>query len=850
MNVDIARRPTAGAAPTPRAGGRGYFSYPRMTARRPVLALIAALTVTVASVGTYTIHKGIQVVSTEGPVRPPRLPVDEAAAVTRPGSPPLPLQQGGSRCDEATDCVTCLFVGTSLGGEGGTVDVARRSEGGARCGWCAAIDKCVSLSVGTTPPPGAPLIDTLLSPRGIQNVVGGGAPSGGIEDNPINNHGTWYCESRPTAEAPSSCRYCADMEQFACPAVLHTHIPTKHRVLHVAIRKGGPEALVQLHLALNDWGFNTTLDTRKSKKEKGGPVVPFFMESYRDEFARAPPLRWSANYDHWHESSEAGDLLIGTETWGCRSTFKNTLMPPLPNAAGQFSVTSLFPTTGIRQMQWHLTVWPRRDRSACTIVGHTDYVTFDYMHQSRRALLFPYISPHILRLAAATHLGRDGDAGRTSQQAAGQHNGRRRGSANELSAAEQEAILAPQYSLAARKEPLVLFDSDTKLTNDDLKGSTEHDTKIATGYAPQQLYALYAKAKAGVDLRLPGGERFIYEASLFDVCVIVDSSLNGGNQWDFPIPDSFKPSLGEVSYGTGGSKVALVAAVDKCVREHASLFPAVPGAPQPFNDVKRHVLLQRPRFYRHVRRYFSNSVRIVTYSANLPTNKVIAFVLAALTQIPLAVVDVLFPTSSSLKTFLSEGHDMLKQMGEDSLLAAVAFRVVGDGTVAVDGSSSVMDALQADIRSAGRQSAATSLAARTWGDGTAGGGLAAKSSLFLLALPVDTVVVGGAGAVDGESSEADAIHMLGTLRTLVKKRSSSSSAVLLSGPSDVPFLFGTVSDVIAALRSQPSQLVSVSPRLAKQLLASTSAVDAATSKFLCLHKQYRRASPESCAGTE
>ena len=85
---------------------------------------------------------------------------------------------------------------------------------------------------------------------------------------------------------------CEDMEFYSCPAVLHTPIPQKHRVIHVGIRKGGPEALIQLHLALNHWGFRTTLDTRHSNKEKGGPVKSFFLEMCKEEFAKAPPLVW------------------------------------------------------------------------------------------------------------------------------------------------------------------------------------------------------------------------------------------------------------------------------------------------------------------------------------------------------------------------------------------------------------------------------------------------------------------------------------------------------------------------------------------------------------------------------
>lgn len=353
-----------------------------------------------------------------------------------------------------------------------------------------------------------------------------------------NNECVWCAASATCIGAATAMSVCVDVESFACPAVLHSAVPQTHRVIHVGIRKGGPEALVQLHLALVHWGFSTTLDTRKSKKEKGGPVMPFFLQSYQEEFKRAPPLRWVRDYDDWHNSGADGDVLIATETWPC----KNDAQRYLPQ--------------GVRQMQWHLTVWPRRDRSQCTIAGHTRYVASAYMRQSERALLFPYVSPHIVALAAS------------------------------------------RQDWKANKEDLVLYDSDTKLSDRDLESrqGVSRVAKIATGYTPEQLYALYGRAKAGIDLQLPGGERFIYEAALFDVCLVVDKALNGLDTQDFPLPETFRVPPNNLA--------ALNAAVDQCISNFSAVAPL-------FSQLKTTVLQQRSTFLRHVRQYFSNSVHVV-----------------------------------------------------------------------------------------------------------------------------------------------------------------------------------------------------------------------------------------------
>ncbi|KAH9577616.1 hypothetical protein LSM04_009359 [Trypanosoma melophagium] len=409
----------------------------------------------------------------------------------------------------------------------------------------------------------------------------------------------FWCAATSRCMHRTSKEECEDREVQSCPAVLHSAIPNYFRVIHVGIRKGGPEALIQLHLALHRWGFLTTLDTRV--KEKGGALLPFFRKMYEDEFDRGPPLRWFKNYDEWHKNAKEGDVLIATETWPClnRDYFEK----------------------GIRQMQWHLTVWPRRDRSHCTITGHTNYITMTYMNQSKLALLYPYVSPHIVKLA---------------QSRSSWYNTKKRGSG---------------------KFPLVLFDSDVKLLNSNLlsHNGVMREVIRATGFLPEDLYALYGQATAGIDLQLPGAERFIFEAVLFDVCVIVDDSLVGGCSEDIPIPEEFRVPEGNLS--------ALNNAIDRCIQDYDTVISE-------FTKLKQFTLRQKVTFERQVRRYFSNSVHIISVVCTQEqSNKfLLRFILNVLLYIPFATVEIRLANGVS---GLTEKHQtyLLNQ----SWLAAVRF---------------------------------------------------------------------------------------------------------------------------------------------------------------------------------
>jgi hypothetical protein len=536
-----------------------------------------------------------------------------------------PLKQKRSLAALVAFVLVMMFLVTKAGTDGIANDVrehdggGRHDGGGEHDGGGGARESPVVIPPADDGPADAGSVVRCSAAKGCAACLTRATVSG-----KRGGDGCVWCAPRaactPAGQASPACP-ADDVEDTSCPAVLQQVPPQTVRVIHVAIRKGGPEALVQMHLALVHWGFRTTLDTRRSKKEKGGPVVPFFLEAYKAEFAKAPPLRYEKDYQAWLDSAAEGDVLMSTETWRCRN-----------DAQG-------FLRKGARQMQWHLTVWPKRDRSGCTIASHTNYIAEKYMRQSRHSVMFPYISPHILRLAAT------------------------------------------RASWAAGKTNLVMYDGDVKMADGDFKplslakGSAygahaqlaavqqAMTVKKATGMTPEQLYAKYGQAKVGIDWELPGAERFVYEAALFDVCIIVDDTLNGGDRGDLPIPDRFRVKPND--------KKALHERVAECLLDYDGVIAE-------FAPLKRHVHEQRTNFLRHVRRYFSNSVHVVTVVATQAQadRHFARFVAATLIQVPFAAIEVRVAPGVTLP----EKH--VAALNEHSMLAAVtvdaSFKTVGE----------------------------------------------------------------------------------------------------------------------------------------------------------------------------
>eukprot|EP00760_Papus_ankaliazontas_P020851 PhM_4_TR18592/c0_g1_i1/m.97005 len=401
---------------------------------------------------------------------------------------------------------------------------------------------------------------------------------------------TW-CASTATCVENSQAESCTDPEPLSCPAILLGDLPINVRVIHVAIRKGGPEALVQLHLALVHWGFRTTLDTRYSKKQKGGDVVPFFKKVYEKEFAKAPPLRWVKDFDDWMNSGDEGDVLLHTETWNCRNGMR-------------------YETKGVRQMQWHLTVWEKKDRRDCTIAAHTHFIAAEYMELPHLAVMFPYISPNIVALSKT-------------------------------------------QDWRPMKTNLVMYDSDTKMKASDFAPTDiDHELQIATGMTPDVLYSKYQKAKVGIDIAMPGAERFVYEASLFGVCIIADQALNGGDAEDLPIPERFRVPPKDLK--------TMNERKNECLRDYDNVI-------KEFEPLRQHVLAQRTNFYRHVRTYFSNNVHVVAMccTQKQAAEDVIPFIMSVLFQMPFATIEIGLAPGVSIPA--AAKADLLKH----SYLAAV-----------------------------------------------------------------------------------------------------------------------------------------------------------------------------------
>ena len=415
------------------------------------------------------------------------------------------------------------------------------------------------------------------------------------------------------SSTPSFAVTCEDIEDNSCPFILSenykANTAANFRVIHVGIQKGGPEALIQMHLALLFWGFRTTLDTRKNKQ--GMEIKPFFKKAYSTELARSPELRWFGSYDEWLTTGKPEDVFIETETWKCRQNLQ------------------YFQGKG-RQLQWHLTVWKKNNREDCTISAHTHYIAKDYMHISTRAVMYPYISPHIHKLSSAA------------------------------------VLKDPSFK---DKENLVMYDADAGLTEKDfvLKGAVSFTTRIAQGLKPEVLYALYAKAKVCIDMKMPGAERFVYEAALFGCCIITDRDGNGADDLDLPIPARFKIAPGDM------------VTLNKRVQEILGSFEEVS---KEFAPLRRFVTSQRVSFLRQVRRYYSDNIHIVGFMGEGRTEgELLSFVLSHVLSTPFATVEVVQCAGQEVK--LNAGT--FRTLRERTLLAAVKFttaQCTGDAELA------------------------------------------------------------------------------------------------------------------------------------------------------------------------
>lgn len=187
------------------------------------------------------------------------------------------------------------------------------------------------------------------------------------------------------------CGYCSPILLPVSTAAAH---PSRHtfRVIYVGRKTGGPEALVQLYLALRRWGWNASLETRK--KQVGKRMHPFFLEAYSNEFrSLGLRMRWSEDYRSFIKSGRFGDVLVLTETWPCVAgvRYLPAVAPTIPTSVGS--------VLGVRQLQYQLTVQNRNltydishmyvekaNPVECSTFAHTHYIAREFLQISPFAI--------------------------------------------------------------------------------------------------------------------------------------------------------------------------------------------------------------------------------------------------------------------------------------------------------------------------------------------------------------------------------------------------------------------------------------------------------------------------------
>jgi hypothetical protein len=424
----------------------------------------------------------------------------------------------------------------------------------------------------------------------------------------------WCAESLTCIDANSR-NSCADIENHStgCSAVFLFPIPAKHRVIYVGKRSGGPEALVQLHLALLHWNFTSTLETRK--RQVGKSLLPYFRDMYANDFNRfGVRMQKNLDYKEFISSGASSDVLILTETWPCRRGVR-------------FDKGS-----GARQLQYHLTVQDRKytyDVShmyipnaypeECAVFTHTHYMTSVFMNQSSKATLLPYISPSILAAA------------------------------NNFKSTNENAMLA---------RTIILYDGDALFDTSKVSPEFRPFLVKAASIKPQRLLKLFEKVLCVIDFGMPGAERLILEASLFGSIVIISDELNGVDRIDFPIPERFR--LNGRDYSSLNTIIQdLVQA-----RELGTLNRYV----EEFNPFREFVRGQRTQFYRSVRRYFSDSAHFVLRYGVSTT----ILITAILVHIPLATITVVFDHDSARASFCTVKRSFLASVSRLYLESSIS----------------------------------------------------------------------------------------------------------------------------------------------------------------------------------
>lgn len=415
---------------------------------------------------------------------------------------------------------------------------------------------------------------------------------------------------------------CGDVENTStgCSSAFLFAMPANHRVIYVGKRSGGPEALVQLHLALLHWNFTSTLETRR--RQVGKSLLPYFREVYAKEFVRfGVRMHKNADYKEFLASAASNDLIILTETWPCRRDVR-------------FDRNS-----GARQLQYHLTAQDRKftyDVShyyipdaypeECTALTHTHFMTNTYMNQSPKATLYPYVSPNI------------------------------------AAASQQKFLVSVDSQMPART--VILYDGDAAFDPLQIKPEFRQYLVKAASINPHRLHKLFEVVLCVIDFGMPGAERLVLEASLFGAIVVISDELNGADQLDFPIPERFR------LHGRDYDRINIIIAELITLRANGHLHKVVAE----FDRFRAFVRGQQVQFLRSVRKYFSDSVHFELRGGD-STCHLIASIFA---HIPLATVAVLFEDAAALTSFKAKHYEFTLALASLYLAASLSFRLTSD----------------------------------------------------------------------------------------------------------------------------------------------------------------------------
>jgi hypothetical protein len=372
----------------------------------------------------------------------------------------------------------------------------------------------------------------------------------------------WCASDRSCYEkSSSSALHCLDQEFGFCSLIFLEPNPIRWRVIYVGKRSGGPEALIQLHLGLLHWGFNSTLETRK--RQVGRSLLPFFRDAYLSEFEKFG-LHFVKNLDYasFLASGVRGDTFLLTETWPCTIELNFS-------SAGR----------GVRQFQFHLTAQDRAHTynvshfyipnafpEACAVFAHTHYMTHRFLKISSKSTLVPYVTPRIVNLATSWR---------------------------------QKHQSSPD-TLRLQRKNVILYDGDAGFDELRIEPPYRSMLRKAASIKPEVLYKLFEQTLLVIDFQMPGAERLVLEASLFDAIVVVDSQLNGEDSVDFPLPSKFR--VGPKDY----------TAVNRLIKEivEARGTPAHVGLVASMQNFRDMVQSQKVEFLKSVRRFFSDSVHL------------------------------------------------------------------------------------------------------------------------------------------------------------------------------------------------------------------------------------------------